>query len=372
MGPRKEVQKKRRHDGEGSSRRSKLTHPLASWFNNTKALETFITKWEKRQFVSPRRLIEVIENQGFGTLIAMENYYYPDLVIACMSHLKYSASNEGGYIESYIAGRYRVVPLATIANLCGLSMEGHRFMGGVHAHESWGPYELRTGLNAIGYNDPHVGKQRLSVHKLSTKMRILHYLITYTLLPRGGNHGIMQHDDVLLMWAMLEGHKICWPFIMIQNMLSLQGRESKHVGYGPVWTRIFEHLGINLHSYAKVQIGEANLINERTLKQMRRQLEQPAQGVDEVEEEIDRMEQDEQQQAPHFEAQSGSSEQPSMRDMMEILQRMELNQHSLDNRFDGFEQGQERMDRQFQRLNRRLQRIEQKLEINEVEDEEQE
>ncbi|MED6191244.1 hypothetical protein PIB30_114193, partial [Stylosanthes scabra] len=88
---------------------------------------------------------------------------------------------------------------------------GHHFMGGIHAHESWGPYELATGLSVIGYNARHDGK-RLSVHKLSTEMRILHYLLTYTLLPRGGNHAIIQHDDVLLMWAMLEGHKICWPF----------------------------------------------------------------------------------------------------------------------------------------------------------------
>ncbi|MED6227506.1 hypothetical protein PIB30_114222, partial [Stylosanthes scabra] len=83
-------------------------------------------------------------------------------------------------------------------------MEGHRFMGGIHAHESWGPYTLQRGLNAIGYNDPIGERQRPSVNKLSTEMRILHYLITYTLLPRGGNHGILQHDDILLMWAMLE------------------------------------------------------------------------------------------------------------------------------------------------------------------------
>ncbi|MED6214292.1 hypothetical protein PIB30_101621 [Stylosanthes scabra] len=312
MGPRKDTQKRRRHDGEGSSRgneQAQHIHPLASWFNNSKALETFISKWEKRQFVSPRyitldflvghnytRLIEVIENQGFGTLIAMQNDYYPDLTIASISHMKYSPSNEGGYIEGYIGGRYRVVPLTTIASLCGLSMEGYRFMGGLHPHESWGPYQLRDGLNRIGYNDPYFGKQRLSVNKLSTEMRILHYLITYTLLPRGGNHGIIQHDDVFLMWTMVQDHKICWSFIMVQNMLSLQGRESKHVGYGPVWSRIFEHLGVNIQGYTRVQMNEGNMINERTLKQMRRELQQVPQGVDEDEEEVNRVQQEEQNQ----------------------------------------------------------------------------
>ncbi|MED6214716.1 hypothetical protein PIB30_105961, partial [Stylosanthes scabra] len=81
---------------------------------------------------------------------------------------------------------------------------------------------------------------------------------------------------------------------MIQNMLKLQGRESKAIGYGPVWTRILEYLTISLDGYRKVDIGEDNCINERTLKKMRRQLEQQGQGVDEVEEEVDRMEQEDQ------------------------------------------------------------------------------
>ncbi|MED6142151.1 hypothetical protein PIB30_110778, partial [Stylosanthes scabra] len=120
-------------------------------------------------------------------------------------------------------------------------------MGGIHAHESWGPYALQRGLDAIGYHDPIGERQRPSVNKLSTEMRILHYLITYTLLPRGGNHGILQHDDILLM--------------------------------------ILEYLTIGLDGYRKVDISEDNCINERTLKKMRRQLEHQGQGVDEVEEE---------------------------------------------------------------------------------------
>ncbi|MED6166557.1 hypothetical protein PIB30_110493, partial [Stylosanthes scabra] len=175
MGPRKEIQKKRRHDGEGSSRRNEPSHPLASWFNNPQAFVTFITKWEKRKFVTPRyitydfivehnyrNLTKIIEQQGFGTLVTMTNAYYPDLVNACTSHLKYSASNEGGYVECYVAGRFRVIPLDVIANVCGLSMEGHRFMGGIHAHESWGPYALQRGLDAIGYHDPIGERQRPS------------------------------------------------------------------------------------------------------------------------------------------------------------------------------------------------------------------
>ncbi|MED6115493.1 hypothetical protein PIB30_091119 [Stylosanthes scabra] len=43
-----------------------------------------------------------------------------------------------------------------------LSHQGHRFMGGIHAHESWDPYALQRGLNTIGYNDPIGERQRPS------------------------------------------------------------------------------------------------------------------------------------------------------------------------------------------------------------------
>ncbi|MED6111992.1 hypothetical protein PIB30_057470 [Stylosanthes scabra] len=276
MRPRKEIQKKRRHDGEGSLRRNEPSHSLASWFNNPQAFETFITKWEKRKFVTPRyitydfivehnyrNLTRIIEQQGFGTLVNMTNAYYPDLVSACTSHLKYSASNEGGYVECYVAGRYRVIPLDAIANLCGLSMEGHRFMGGIHAHESWGPYALQ------------------------------------------------------------------------------RGRESKAIGYGPVWTRIFEYLTIGLDGYQKVEIGEDNCINERTLKKMRRQLEQQGQGVDEVEEEVDRMEQEDQgHQQPQAQA--------TMLDLVQEMRRMNENLQAFQIETRG----------QYQSMNTRIGRVE--------------
>ncbi|MED6202708.1 hypothetical protein PIB30_108234 [Stylosanthes scabra] len=123
----------------------------------------------------------------------------------------------------------RVIPLSAIASLCNLSMDGVPFRGGLNAHESWESYSLQEGLVTIGYRGNVVGK--LSVNLVPTEIRILHYLLTYTILPRGGNHGVIQHEDVLVMWAMLKGYKICWPFFLIQHMLKFQGKTNKPIGY---------------------------------------------------------------------------------------------------------------------------------------------
>ncbi|MED6178471.1 hypothetical protein PIB30_107931, partial [Stylosanthes scabra] len=267
MPRRKEVARKNIHDNTSSSRRAtnereEEVHHMASWFNNTQALNNYILRWEKRPFVAPRyinfeflqssnfnRLINVLEAQHLGGLVMMENDYYPDLVSGSLSSLRFVGTTDGGYIEAYMDGRIRVIPLSAIASICNLFMDGVPFRGGLRAHDSWDNYSLQDGLATIGYRGNVVGK--LSVNLVPTDIRILHYLLTYTILPRGGNHGVIQHEDVLVTWAMLKGYKICWPFFIIQHMLKFQGKANKPIGYGPLWSKIYEYLGVDVQGARK-------------------------------------------------------------------------------------------------------------------------
>ncbi|MED6117190.1 hypothetical protein PIB30_107680 [Stylosanthes scabra] len=380
MPRRKEVTRKNIHDNASSSRRAtnereKEFHHMASWFNNTQALNNCIQRWEKRPFVAPRyinfeflqssnfnRLINVLEAQHLGGLVMMENDYYPDLVSGSLSSLRFVGTTDGGYIEAYMGGRIRVIPLSAIASICNLSMDGVPFRGGLRTHDSWDKYSLQDGLATIGYRGNVVGK--LSVNLVPTEIRILHYLLTYTILPRGGNHGVIQHEDVLVMWAMLKGYKICWPFFIIQHMLKFQGKTNKPIGYGPLWSKIYEYLGVDVQGARKVVIDSRRCIDATTIKQMRRQIEQQPQGVDEVDEEENRLEEEEQanQMGQEEEGQPGpsssSQEQPSMRDIMQAIQTMVINmnqrmdnyQASIDQRFQHFEREQRRIWRSVRRM----------------------
>ncbi|MED6226826.1 hypothetical protein PIB30_107541 [Stylosanthes scabra] len=369
MPRRKEVARKNIHDNAISSRRAtnereEEVHHMASWFNNTQALNNYIQRWEKRPFVAPRyinfeflqssnfnKLINVLETQHLGGLVMMKNDYYPDLVSGSLSSLRFVGTTDGGYIEAYMGGRIRVIPLSAIASICNLSMDGVPFRGGLRAHDSWDNYSLQDGLATIGYRGNVVGK--LSVNLVPTEIRILHYLLTYTILPRGGNHGVIQHEDVLVMWAMLKEYKICWPFFIIQHMLKFQGKANKPIGYG-----------VDVQGARKVVIDSRRCIDATTIKQMRRQIEQQPQGVDEVDEEENRLEEEEQanQMGQEEEGQPGPSsynqEQPSMRDIMQAIQTMEINmnqrmdnyQASIDQRFQHFEREQRRIWRSVRRV----------------------
>ncbi|MED6129535.1 hypothetical protein PIB30_108868 [Stylosanthes scabra] len=291
----------------------------------------------------------------------MNNDYYPDLVSGSLSSLRFVGTTDGGYIEAYMDGRIRVIPLSAIASLCNLSMDGVPFRGGLRAHDSWENYSLQDGLATIGYRGNVVGK--LSVNLVPTDIRILHYLLTYTILPRGGNHGVIQHEDVLVMWAMLKGYKICWPFFIIQHMLKFQGKVNKPIGYGPLWSKIYEYLGVDVQGARKVVIDSRRCIDATTIKLMRRQLEQQSQGVDEVDEEENRFEEEHETQMGHEEEgqpgpSSSSQDQPTMRDIMQAIQSMEINmnrrmdnyQASIDQRFQNVEREQRRIWRSVRRM----------------------
>ncbi|MED6125383.1 hypothetical protein PIB30_068055 [Stylosanthes scabra] len=96
--------------------------------------------------------------------------------------------------------------------------------------------------------------------------------------------------------------------------------------------RIFKHLGIDFSNESGRILAQQHVIDIRVLHHMGRNIQR-----------------EEEEQAPPPQAQEpqedqvGPSEQPSMRDMMEILQRMEINQQNLSQQIQSLKQEQGRM-----------------------------
>ncbi|MED6219440.1 hypothetical protein PIB30_035843 [Stylosanthes scabra] len=172
-------------------------------------------------------------------------------------------------------------------------------------------------------------------------MRLLHYLITYVLFPRSTDHAHVQVDDLVIMWAMNNDIKIHWPYFIAHRMLRFtKGDHSKGIGYVCLWTRIFKHIGIDLGGENGRHLAQQHVIDTRALHHMSRN----TQGEEEEE------------QAPPpqppqaSQDQAGPSEEPSMRDMMAILQRLELNQQNLVQGFHTIQQEQTRIKRSVRRM----------------------
>ncbi|MED6202384.1 hypothetical protein PIB30_104760 [Stylosanthes scabra] len=219
---------------------------------------------------------------------------------------------------------------------------------GKHALESWGPNIKQHAYDL--FNIQRQSRKKLSCSVFNTKMRVLHYILNYILMPMAHEHGHVTDDDLVIMYAMVNEVTINWTYFIVQHVLRFtKGQSSTGFGYVCLWSRIFNHFRIDLSEEVSKTLGNSGVIDIRTLHHMGRAMEDQGQ-----EEEAPQAHQA--PQASH-EPQAGPSQPPSMLDLMHVLQRIEQNK--------------DRMDRRFQIVDRRLHRIKQYLEIEEDEDEDQ-
>ncbi|MED6178483.1 hypothetical protein PIB30_108070 [Stylosanthes scabra] len=183
--------------------------------------------------------------------------------------------------------------------------------------ESWGPHVKRQAFEM--FNIQRIHKKKILCNVFNLEMRLLHYLITYVLFPRSTGHAHVQVDDLVIMWAMNNDIKIHWPYFIAHHMLRFtKSDHSKGIGYVCLWTRIFKHLGIGFSNESGRMLAQQHVIDTRALNHMGRNIQR-----------------EEEEQAPPPQAQepqedqAGPSKQPSMRDMMQVLLRIEQNQANM-------------------------------------------
>ncbi|MED6116434.1 hypothetical protein PIB30_100323 [Stylosanthes scabra] len=108
---------------------------------------------------------------------------------------------------------------------------------------------------------------------MSTHHHLLHYMMTYVLLPRKGNHGTVNEEYLIILWAMVKKHEINWPYLITHKLLTYAfGQLGPGLGHDMLWTKVFEYLGIDLSGEEVVAIGDGNAITHKHLNQMRRNL----------------------------------------------------------------------------------------------------
>ncbi|MED6113484.1 hypothetical protein PIB30_071227 [Stylosanthes scabra] len=125
---------------------------------------------------------------------------------------------------------------------------------------------------------------------------------------------------------------------LLHYLLVWDGPTTSGLGYVILWTIIFKYFNIDLSNTLQKGLKGPNCINYATLRQTGR-------GLAQIESQPQPAPQD------HQEYQAGpseqSSEQPSMRDLMQAIQSMELN---MGNRLERIEQNQTRMTRRIRRM----------------------
>ncbi|MED6164670.1 hypothetical protein PIB30_092385, partial [Stylosanthes scabra] len=329
------------------------------YFKTLDDLNGYMLTFSDRKEIPPRYLeISLIGSQNFNTLakilddqglmdfVQIRDRYYPDLVGIAYSTLSivFNEENKEELIFKFkLFKKEYELDCHTLASIWNLQYLGSLF-DGKHALESWGPNIKQHAYDL--FNIQRQSRKKISCFVFNTEMRVLHYILNYILMPRAHGHGHVTDDDLVIIHAMVNEITINWTYFIVQHMLRFtKGQSSTGFGYVCLWSRIFNHFRIDFSEEVSKTLGNSGVIDIITLHHM---------GSAMKEEEAPQAHQA--PQASH-EAQAGPSQQPSMLDLMHVLQRIEQNQDC--------------MDLRFQRVGRRLHRIEQYLEIEEDEDKDQ-
>ncbi|MED6128815.1 hypothetical protein PIB30_101584 [Stylosanthes scabra] len=208
----------------------------------------------------------------------------------------------------------------TLGTIWNLPLEGCLSEGGKIPLDDWG-YDKMRAMQM--FNLTQNEKSKIPCQTMNDEYRTLLYLVTYVLEPRVSGHGNVADEDLVLMWAMVNEIKINWPFLILHHMLRIN------------------YLGIDVSNENVKHLNARCEINEATLYHMGRGKEEeaPPMGF-----------------RGHPGPSSSNQEQPSMSDLMQVLQSIEYN---MDQRFQRIEDNQARMETNQQNLSQQIQSLQQ-------------
>ncbi|MED6174747.1 hypothetical protein PIB30_071982 [Stylosanthes scabra] len=331
--PRMKKTQKRSREGESSVEPPPPNHPLAKWFHSNEDLIFFELRLAGRKEIPPRYLDpNLLASQNFSHLYE----------ILTMQESNDQDPSEFSMVFRLGRNTYKL-HCSRLASIWKLPLDGCLFEGGKIPLEDWGYDKMRAmELFNLTQNE----KSKIPCQPMNDEYRTLLYLVTYVLEPRISGHGNVADEDLVLMWAMVNEIKINWPYLILHHMLRIKGKDaSGGIGYLCLWTRIFNYLGVDLSNENVKLLNPRSIINDATLHHMGK-----GKGIQEEE------------QAPHMAFRghpglsSSSHEEPSMSDLMQVLQSIEQN---MDQRFQRIEYNQARMESNQQHLDQQIQSLQQ-------------
>ncbi|KAF1874216.1 hypothetical protein Lal_00030249 [Lupinus albus] len=94
----------------------------------------------------------------------------------------------------------------------------------------------------------------LSIGYLTLEDRLVHYFLTYVILPKFSNHSQISDIELQLMYAIKFNIKIYWNKMIMQQMWHVRGSQSP-LPYAIFITKITEHYGVSLDGETKVALN---------------------------------------------------------------------------------------------------------------------
>ncbi|KAF1891438.1 hypothetical protein Lal_00017074 [Lupinus albus] len=167
-------------------------------------------------------------------------------------------------MTSYVKGKDIVLDLKTFSSICcDIPMTGD--ITGFGLVCDWDDYDRKKFYLSIcrifkeeierrkqhSLGETIKNRDILSARYLTLEDRLVHYFLTYVILPKFSNHSQISDIELQFMYAIKYNIKINWTKTIRQKMWHVRGSQSP-LPYAIFITKILEHFGVSLDGETKV------------------------------------------------------------------------------------------------------------------------
>ncbi|KAF1865991.1 hypothetical protein Lal_00041689 [Lupinus albus] len=197
------------------------------------------------------------------------NDIYPELVRVFYCNMKFRKN----LMTSHVKGNDIVFDIKTFSSICcDIPMKGDITDFGLVC--DWDDYDRKgfyLSICRISKKEIERRKQQslgetvknrdiLSAGYLTLEERLVHYFLSYVILPKFSNHSQISDIELQLMFDIKYNIKINWVKMIMQQMWHVRGFQSP-LRYAIFITKILEHFGVSLDGETKVSLNlrESNI-----------------------------------------------------------------------------------------------------------------
>ncbi|KAF1870629.1 hypothetical protein Lal_00026018 [Lupinus albus] len=209
---------------------------------------------------------KVFEENFHGRTIFIPKYandIYPEFVRAFYCNMNFRKN----LMTSHVKGKDIVLDLKTFTSICfDIPMTGD--ITGFDLVCDWDDYDCKRfylSICRISKEEIERRKQQslgeivknrdiLYVGYLTLEDRLVHYFLTYVILPKLSNHSQISDKELQLMYVIKYNIKINWTKMIMQQMWHVRGSQSL-LPYAIFITKILEHFGVSLDGETKVALN---------------------------------------------------------------------------------------------------------------------
>ena len=180
----------------------------------------------------------ILKDQRLKRFLELTGNIYPDLVKVFYTNLQFN----GDSLVSHVKGVDMIITSDVWAAVTGLKSSGLRInRGNLGVVEEFNKIQFYKGC----LKNPHSRVRNFFVGELKPDERLVTFIVSWILTPRGSNHSTLSKEDLLLIYCIMNKVKINWIQTIKEHMQKFMRLCDFHYPYAILFSKFLHYFEVN-------------------------------------------------------------------------------------------------------------------------------